>query len=239
MLVLVNTVKLAPGVLEKENWNGPFNSFCRPARTIGVPKTAGCTSNAPMSLYGMLRGVKEGQKSEQKYVAARSKFGGRFSSVQRLSVLAPDFASQGQFISNVVRAKQGVVQANGVAWQRWPESGGRLEAQGRLDWRTSEVKRTLRKVHKLSPTEVKESLSEITTLSTFIRLWAEAAATDDQPVTRVDRDRIKEMLDSCQAHCDRTLTIVMKLPLTGEGAQPAVDVVHVGAQGALQPQLNG
>src|SRR5262245_66637834 len=50
MLVEVKTVKLAPGVLVKENWNEPFNNFSGPARSIGVPATANCTSKAPMSL---------------------------------------------------------------------------------------------------------------------------------------------------------------------------------------------
>src|SRR5438445_8272743 len=48
MLLLRRTLKLAPGVLVKKNWNGPLNGFCGLVKKIGV--LASCVSNAPMSL---------------------------------------------------------------------------------------------------------------------------------------------------------------------------------------------
>jgi hypothetical protein len=101
------------------------------------------------------------------------------------------------------------------------------------------VKRTLRKVHKLSPEEIKSASTEVTTLVTYIYHWAEVAALNGRPITREERNRICEKLKECQKHCDRTQTIVMKLPLARDGAEAAVDVVHVGSEQLLQPQLNG
>jgi hypothetical protein len=67
----------------------------------------------------------------------------------------------------------------------------------------------------------------VATLATFIYRWAEVAALNEQPVTREERNQINEMLKECQKHFERTQTIVMKLPLAGDGTHPAVHVVHV------------
>lgn len=75
-------------------------------------------------------------------------------------------------------------------------------------------------------------------MAVLLRLWAASASDFAQPITRAERDRIKETLDSCKDHCERIQNLVMKLPLTGDGVQPAVDVVDIGTQGLLHPQLH-
>jgi hypothetical protein len=64
-------------------------------------------------------------------------------------------------------------------------------------------------------------------MAVLLRLWAASASDFNQPISRTERDRIKENLEACQQHCERIQNLVMKLPLAGDGAHPAVHVVHV------------